>query len=87
MVKTRVFTYKRKEKIEKIYGGKLVKVRAHLLGAKKKKKKEDYGIHKSHFLDGESGLSYFISRNLNILDYFILINNLNLLMPYFLRNY
>ena len=40
MVKTRVFTYKRKEKIEKIYGGKLVKVRAHLLGAKKKKKKE-----------------------------------------------
>ena len=39
MVKTRVFTYKRKEKIEKIYGGKLVKVRAHLLGAKKKKKK------------------------------------------------
>ena len=39
MVKTRVFTYKRKEKIEKIYGGKLVKVRAHLLGAKKKKKR------------------------------------------------
>ena len=38
MVKTRVFTYKRKEKIEKIYGGKLVKVRAHLLGAKKKKR-------------------------------------------------
>ena len=36
MVKIRVFTYKRKEKIEKIYGGKLVKVRAHLLGAKKK---------------------------------------------------
>ena len=43
MVKTRVFTYKRKEKIEKIYGGKLVKVRAHLLGAKKKKKKRIMG--------------------------------------------
>ena len=43
MVKIRVFTYKRKEKIEKIYGDKLVKVRAHLLGAKKKKRERIMG--------------------------------------------